>query len=78
MLYGYNPVLIASSEFELQATVTNMKEGCENNDLSLNTSKTKVLVFERNEVRTVCKFRMGGKILEIRTSEGSEIFRKYV
>ena len=38
-------VLIASSECELQALIITLKEECENNDLSLNSSKTNV-VFE--------------------------------
>ena len=57
-------VLIASSECELQALVTTLKEECENNGLSLNTNKTKVLVFERDQERTGCKISVNGKILE--------------
>ena len=34
---------IASSEFELQALVTTLKEGCENNDLGMNENRTKFL-----------------------------------
>ena len=51
LLYAVDAALIASSECELQAWVTTLKEGCENNGLSLNPSKTKVLVFERNYER---------------------------
>ena len=57
-------MLIASSEYELQALVTTLKEGCENNGLSLNTNKTKVLVFERNEEITEFKVSIIGKILK--------------
>ena len=57
-------MFIASSECGLQALVTTLKEGYENNGLSLNTSKTKVLVFERNEEKTKCKISVKGKILE--------------
>ena len=49
LLYADDAVLIASSACELQALVTTIKKGCESNDLSLNTSKIKVLVFKRNE-----------------------------
>lgn len=35
------------SEYELQALVTILKEECENNDINLNVSKTKVLVFKK-------------------------------
>ena len=35
--------------------VSTLKEGCKNNGLSLNASKKKVLVFERNKERTECK-----------------------
>ena len=40
--YTDDAVIIPSSERELQ-TVTNLNEMCDNNDLSLNANKTKVL-----------------------------------
>ena len=46
LLYADVAVLIASSECELQALVTTLKEGCEYNCLSLNANKTKVLIFK--------------------------------
>ena len=52
LLYADDAVLIASSECELHALVTTLKEQCENNSLSLNVSKIKILVFERNDERT--------------------------
>ena len=48
LLYPDEAVLIVSSECELHALVTALKKGCVNNGLSLNASKTKVLVFKRN------------------------------
>ena len=60
----YADMLIASSKCELQALVTILKEGFENNGLSMNTSKTEVLVFKRNEEKTKCKISINGKILE--------------
>ena len=42
-------LLIGSSECVF---VTTLKRNCENIDLSLNSRKTQVLIFERNEVRT--------------------------
>ena len=59
-----NAVLSVSSEWELHALVTTLKEGCENIGLSLNASKTKVLEFERSEERAECKVGVYGKILE--------------
>ena len=64
LLYADDAVFIASSECELQALVTTLKEGCEYNGLSLNTNKTKVLIFERDEERTECKISVNSKILE--------------
>ena len=64
LLYADDAVLIASTECELQALVTTLKEGCENNGLSLNANKTKVLILERDEERTECKISVNGKILE--------------
>ena len=70
MLYADDAVLIASSEYELRALVTTLKEGCEYHGLSLNPNKTKVLIFERDEERDErrdegeCKISVNGKILE--------------
>ena len=64
LLYADDAVLIASSECELRALVTTLKEGCEYNGLSLNVNKTKVLIFERDEERTECKISVNSKILE--------------
>ena len=50
-LYADDAVLIESSECALQALVTTMKEGCENNGLNLNANKINVLVFDTNEER---------------------------
>ena len=49
LFYVGDTVLIISSEYELQLLVTTLKEECVNNGLSLNASKIKVLVLERNE-----------------------------
>ena len=65
LLYADDAVLIASSEYELQALVdTTLREGCEYNCLSVNANKTKVLIFERDEERAECKISINGKILE--------------
>ena len=48
----------------MQALVTTLKEGCENNGLSLNVNITMVLVYEINEERTECKISVKGEILE--------------
>ena len=64
LLYADDAELIASSECELQALVTTLKDGCEYNDLSLNMNRTRVLIFERYEERTECKISVNGKILE--------------
>ena len=56
-------MLIASSEYELQALLTTFRvggEGCQNNGLSLNANKTKVL----KEMKKECNIRVNGKILE--------------
>ena len=42
LLYENDTVVFASSERELQALVTTLKEGCEDNGLSLIASKTEV------------------------------------
>ena len=39
LLYADNAVLIASSECKLQELGSTLKEGCENNGLSLNARK---------------------------------------
>ena len=57
MQYADAAVLIASSECELQALVTTLKEECANNGLSLNVNKTKVLLFLRDQERTEWKLK---------------------
>ena len=54
-------MLIALSECGLQTLVTTLRE---NNELSLNARKRKVVVFERNKERMGCKINLIGKILE--------------
>ena len=76
LLYADDAVLLASSECELQL-VTTLKEGCENNGLSLNSSNTKVLVCEKNDERTEFKISVNGNILE-QVNEVVCIFVKFV
>ena len=66
LLYADKAVLISSSDCELQASVTTLKKGCENNGLSLNNeTKTKVQnLFESNEERKECKISVNVKKLE--------------
>ena len=57
LLYADDAVLNASSVCELQALVTILKEGCENNGVRLTANKLKVIVFERIEEKTdQCKY----------------------
>ena len=68
LLYADDAVLIASSECELRALVTTLKEGCENNGLSLHANKTKVLKFISRsflkEMKNGRKISVNGKIFE--------------
>jgi hypothetical protein len=55
LLYADDHVIFSSSAKELQEMVTIMNKALMENGMKVNVTKTKVLVFERDERMTKCK-----------------------
>lgn len=64
LLYADDQVLVASSEMELQEMVKIMHEALIAKGMKMNVSKTKVMVFEREENMTTCEIRIGDERVE--------------
>ena len=64
LMFADDMVLLAESECDLQKQVSCVYENCKMNGLSMNVSKTKILVFERENVRTECVIKIGDECLE--------------
>ncbi|KAG7301870.1 hypothetical protein JYU34_013269 [Plutella xylostella] len=62
LLYADDQVLFASSAEELQNMVTIMNGSLKEKGMKVNVSKTKVMVFEREESRTTCELKIDGVI----------------
>lgn len=64
LLYADDLVLLASSAEELQMMVTKINESFEWKGMKMNVSKTKVMVFEKDEIMTDCEIMIGEERLE--------------
>ncbi|CAG4947225.1 unnamed protein product [Parnassius apollo] len=64
LLYADDQVIFASSAAELQMMVTLMNWALKERGMKVNASKTKVMVFEREENKTVCEIRIEGELIE--------------
>ncbi|CAG9109123.1 unnamed protein product [Plutella xylostella] len=64
LLYADDQVLFASSAEELQHMVTVMNDSLKEKGMKVNVSKTKVMVFEREESRTTCELKIDGVNVE--------------
>ncbi|XP_063537021.1 uncharacterized protein LOC134746536 [Cydia strobilella] len=64
LLYADDLVLLASSGEELQEMVTRMHGSFERKEIKINVSKTKVMVFEKEEYMTNCEILIGQERVE--------------
>ena len=64
LLYADDTIILAESPVELQKALDGMNEYCQLNKLTVNVSKTKIIVFSRGKVRNVPVFMFGDEILE--------------
>jgi hypothetical protein len=76
LLYADDTVLMAESAEDLQRLLTRMEEECEKMGMRINVGKTKVVVFEKDEVRTECKMLLKGGVLE-QVSEFTYLGRQF-
>ncbi len=65
LLYADDTIILAENEHELQCALSAVHEYCEVNKLSVNTSKTKIIVFSRGKIRKIPSFRYGADIIEV-------------
>ena len=59
LLYADDTILLANSENDLQIALDKLYIYCDKWKLTVNTSKTKVVVFSRGKVRNIPKWRFG-------------------
>lgn len=64
LLYADDQVILASSAEELQLTITRMNRDFESKGMRINASKTKVMVFDRDENITECNIMIGEEHVE--------------
>ena len=65
LLYADDTILLAESPEELQAALNSMNLYCNDWNLKINVSKTKVVIFSRGKIRKHPHFYLGDKLLEI-------------
>ena len=65
LLYADDTIIMAESHEELQKAITAVHEYCNLWKLSVNTSKTKVVIFSRGKIRNVPSFAFGADYLEV-------------
>ena len=64
LMFADDLVLMAENERDLQKIVSCVYESCARNDLNMNVKKTKVMIFERESVRTECVIQVQNEELE--------------
>ena len=65
LLFADDTIVLAETERELQSALDAVHEYCNNMHLTVNTQKTKVMVFSRGKVRKYQNFMFGGSILDV-------------
>ena len=65
LLYADDTVIIAENQSELQKTLENLHEYCITNELTISTTKTRVMVCSRGKIRNKPTFTYGVNKLEI-------------
>ena len=65
LLYADDTIVLAETERELQSALDAVHEYCNNMHLTVNTQKTKVMIFSRGKVRKHRNFLFGDSILDV-------------
>ena len=65
LLYTDDTILLAKNEIELQLALNKVYEYCMMFNLSVNTTKTKIIVFSRGKVRSIPTFHYGCELVEV-------------
>lgn len=64
LLYADDTVVFAESECELQRALDAVSDYCRSWHLTVNTSKTKIVIFSRGKVKKCRKFKFGDNFIE--------------
>ena len=65
LLYADDTIVLAENEKELQLALDSVHEYCTLYNLTVNTSKTKIIVFSRGKVKRYPIFSYGDDIIEV-------------
>ena len=65
LLYADDTIVFAESELELQRALNAVFDYCKKWNLTVNTSKTKIVVFSRGKVKKCRDFKFGNDMIEI-------------
>ena len=65
LLYADDTVILAESANDMQMALHSLKDYCSQNELTLNTSKSKVIVFSKGKIRNVPNLYYGNSKLEV-------------
>ena len=65
LLYADDTIVLAETERELQSALDAVHEYCNNMHLTVNTQKTKVMIFSRGKVRKYQNFIFESSILDV-------------
>ena len=65
LLYADDTVICAESADDLQASLDKLCDYCSTWSLTVNTMKTKIIVFSRGKIRRIPKFYYNGKEIEV-------------
>ena len=64
-MYAHDTVLLAESPEDLQKYLDTPNEYCNNFDLKINTSKTKIFIFSRGIIKNIPSFKFSDMKLDV-------------
>jgi hypothetical protein len=70
LLYADDTVILAENDKDLQCALNGLYFYCQAEKLTVNTTKTKVIIFSRGKVKKKPVFKFGNKIIEITDDYG--------
>ena len=65
LMYADDTVLLAESPEDLQKYLDTLNEYCNNFDLKINTSKTKIFIFSRGKLKNIPSFKFADMKLDV-------------
>ena len=65
LLYADDTILLAENEHDLQKSLQSLHSYCETWNLSVNTTKTKIVIFSRGKIRNKPTFYFGNNTIEV-------------